>query len=264
MSQAPAATKSPLLQVDGLQLHAGQRLLLDAFDWQVDAGECWCIIGRNGAGKSSLMQVLAGINCASHGVLSFHGRPQVEWPLLELARVRAFLPQSRNDPFGYSVLETVQSARHPWQSGRYWDNAQDQQQALLALAQMEVQHLALRDVRSLSGGERQRVAIAALLAQDAPLMLLDEPANALDLAHQVAVIATLSRLCREQGRAVVMVGHDLNLALRCASHVLLLYGDGRWLAGSVDEVMQTDILGACLGHPLSEFQHGQQRVLLPL
>ena len=93
-------------------------------------------------------------------------------------------------------------------------------------------HLAQRDVRTLSGGERQRVAIAALLAQDTPLLLLDEPANALDLAHQVSVMRLLARLCREQGKTVVMVGHDLNLAHSVATHALLLMGDGAWLAGA--------------------------------
>ncbi|WP_338849681.1 ABC transporter ATP-binding protein [Massilia sp. W12] len=253
----------PLLQVDALRMSIAGRCLWQDLDWQVEAGECWAILGRNGAGKSSLMRCLAGIACPDQGQIAIRGKNLAQWPLLELARQRAFLPQSRNDPFGYSVLQAVQSARHPWQTDAWWQ-AEDHSQALQALAQMEVEHLAARDVRSLSGGERQRVAIAALLAQDTPLLLLDEPAAALDLAHQMSVTDTLARLCRAQQRAVVMVGHDINLALRCASHVLLLYGDGRWQAGPCAQVMQVDIIGDCLGYPLAECEHLGRRVFLPL
>jgi iron complex transport system ATP-binding protein len=114
-----------------------------------------------------------------------------------------------------------------------------------------------------SGGERQRVAIAALLAQDTPLLLLDEPANALDLAHQVAMTELLARLCRDRGRAIVSVGHDLNLAWSGATHALLLHGDGQWRAGPVAEVMRADLLGACLGHPIAVIEHGARTIFLP-
>jgi iron complex transport system ATP-binding protein len=127
---------------------------------------------------------------------------------------------------------------------------------------MEVADLAERDVRTLSGGERQRVAIAAMLAQDTPLLLLDEPANALDLAHQVSVMRLLARLCREQRKAVVMVCHDLNLAHGVATHALLLMGEGGWQAGAADEVMRPAILGRCLGHPIDTIAHGARTIFI--
>jgi iron complex transport system ATP-binding protein len=132
-----------------------------------------------------------------------------------------------------------------------------------ALAAMEVDNLAARNVRTLSGGERQRVAIAAMLAQDTPLLLLDEPANALDLAHQVSVMRLLAKLCREQGKTVVMVGHDLTLAHSVSTHALLLMGDGTWQAGPVADVMQTDILGRCLDHDIEVIQHGARHIFIP-
>ena len=181
----------------------------------------------------------------------------------ELARERAFLAQSRHDAFAYTVLESVLSARHPYHANRYWEGSDDHQAALQALASMEVDDLAVRDVRTLSGGERQRVAIAALLAQQTPLLLLDEPANALDLAHQVSVMGLLAHLCREQDRTVVMIGHDLNLAYRISTHALLLKGDGRWQAGPVDDTMQPALLGDYLGHPIDMIEHGGRRIFLP-
>lgn len=246
-----------------LGLQAGSRTLLENLDWRINEGECWSIIGRNGAGKSTLLRTLAGLRDPDAGHVTLQSRALIDWPLAALARQRAFLAQARHDAFSYRVIETVLSARHPYHDNHYWEGSDDQQIALASLASMEVAHLAERDVRSLSGGERQRVAIAAMLAQDTPILLLDEPANALDLAHQVSVMGLLSRLCREQNKTVVMVGHDLNLAHGISSHALLLMGDGGWRAGPVAEVMQSSILGDYLGHPIEIIEHGKRKIFIP-
>jgi iron complex transport system ATP-binding protein len=252
-----------MIATHNLTLNIGQRQLIERLDWQVRAGECWSVIGRNGAGKSTLLRTLAGLRTADSGHVAIGGRVLKDWPLADLARQRAFLAQSRSDAFAYTVIETVLSARHPYHDNRYWEGSDDHAIALTALASMEVADLAQRDVRTLSGGERQRVAIAAMLAQDTPLLLLDEPANALDLAHQVSVMTLLARLCREQGKTVVMIGHDLTLAHSVSTHALLLRGDGRWLAGAKDEVMRADILGDYLGHPIDILQHGHRSIFIP-
>lgn len=246
-----------------LSLSIGTRTLVRGLNWSAQAGECWSIIGRNGAGKSTLMRTLAGLRQPSCGTVLVRGRALPDWPLEALARERAFLAQARHDAFAYTVIDSVLSARHPYHDRRYWEGSDDHRIALQSLAAMEVEALAGRDVRSLSGGERQRVAIAALLAQETPLLLLDEPANALDLAHQVSVMGLLARLCREQGRTVVMIGHDLNLAARISSHVLLLMGDGRWQAGESEQTMQPALLGDYLGHPIEMLEHGGRRIFIP-
>jgi iron complex transport system ATP-binding protein len=246
-----------------LSLGIGKRTLLSGLDWQVAAGQCWSVIGRNGAGKSTLLRTLAGLRAPETGHVSIDGRALSDWPLADLARRRAFLAQGRNDAFAYSVIETVLSARHPYHDNRYWEDNDDHDAALRALAAMEVEDLAARDVRTLSGGERQRVAIAAMLAQDTPLLLLDEPANALDLAHQVSVMRLLAKLCREQNKTVVMVGHDLTLAHSVSSHALLLMGDGRWLSGTVEQVMQPAILSEYLDHPIDSVRHGARTIFIP-
>ncbi|TFW27389.1 ABC transporter ATP-binding protein [Duganella callida] len=252
-----------MISTHHLSLTAGQRQLVTDLNWQVREGECWSIIGRNGAGKSTLMRTMAGLRAADDGHVALSGRPLADWPLDELARQRAFLAQSRSDAFAYSVIETVLSARHPYHGNRYWEDSDDHAIALKSLQAMEVADLAARDVRTLSGGERQRVAIAAMLAQDTPLLLLDEPANALDLAHQVSVMSILARLCREQNKTAVMIGHDLTLAHSVSTHALLLKGDGRWLAGAKAEVMRADLLSDYLGHPIEILQHGQRSIFIP-
>lgn len=263
------------LQTLGLELRAGARTLVTALDWTALAGQCWCIIGRNGAGKSTLLQTLAGLRAPHAGQVFLKGRPLSDWPLLALARERALLPQGRNDAFGYRVIEAVLTARHPYHgtkqlsaergnvSSSYWDTDADYDIALKALQTLDVAELAERDIRTLSGGERQRVAIAAVIAQDTPLLLLDEPTSALDLGHQVRVMNLFARLCKDAGKVVVMVSHDLNLAHGVASHALLMMGDGCWHAGSVAEVMQEQTLSACLGHPIDIVQHGERRIFIP-
>jgi iron complex transport system ATP-binding protein len=252
-----------MIHTEHLDLNVGSRALVRQLDWAAHPGECWSIIGRNGAGTSTLLRTLAGLRPPNAGTVLVGGRALGGWAPDELARQRAFLAQSRHDAFAYSVMDTVLSARHPYHANRYWEGSDDHQAAVKALEAMEVFDLAARDVRTLSGGERQRVAIAALLAQDTPLLLLDEPANALDLAHQVSVMGLLARLCREQGKTVVMIGHDLNLAYRISTHALLLMGDGRWQAGPVADTMQPALLGDYLGHPIDMIEHGGRRLFIP-
>ncbi len=249
------------MQVRGLTLQADRRILVDGLDFDAGPGECWVVIGRNGAGKSTLLQALAGLRKPAAGQALIDGRALPDWPLADLARRRAYLPQGRSDAFGYRVLDTVLAARHPYQDG-YWDSDADRGLALQALAEMDAAHLAGRDVRTLSGGERQRVAIAAVLAQQTPLLLLDEPSGALDLAHQVALMQRIAGLCGE-GRTVLMVAHDLNMVDGVASHALLLSGEGRWRAGTVEAMMQPGLLEECLGHPIAVLRHEGRRIYLP-
>ena len=252
-----------MIQTEHLDLNVAGRALVRRLDWAAHPGQCWSIIGRNGAGKSTLMRTLAGLRAPDGGKVLMQGRPLPAWPLEELARQRAFLAQSRSDAFAYTVIETVLSARHPYHDNRYWEGGEDQAIAMKSLEAMEVAELAARDVRTLSGGERQRVAIAAMLAQDTPLLLLDEPANALDLGHQVGVMKLLSRLCREQGKTAIMIGHDLTLAHSVSTHALLLMGDGRWLAGTTADVMRADLLSEYLGQPIDIIQHGKRSIFIP-
>lgn len=251
-----------IVTVDGLGLQVAGRMLVERLDMAVGAGECWFVYGRNGAGKTTLLQTLAGLRIPDAGSVLLEGRELSGWPLQELARRRAYLPQSQPDAFGFTAFETVLAARFPYRAGKRWESGEDRDRAAGALEHMDVLHLAGRDVRTLSGGERQRVAIAALLAQDTPLMLLDEPATALDLAHQAALMKTIAGLCRERKKAVVTVVHDLNLAWAVATHVLLLHGDGRWEAGRVEEMMKADKLSRCLHYPVESIVHGDRPVFV--
>ncbi|HEX8957320.1 MAG TPA: ABC transporter ATP-binding protein, partial [Burkholderiaceae bacterium] len=153
-----------MMKIRGLDLQIGKRKLLSGLDLSLEAGQCWLVVGRNGAGKSTLLRALAGLRKPERGSVAIDGRAVADWPLAELARTRAYLPQGRNDAFSYTAREAVLAARHPYHGSGYWESDADQMAAHEAMARLDVAHLAERDLRSLSGGERQRVAIAAVLA----------------------------------------------------------------------------------------------------
>ncbi|UZG42806.1 ABC transporter ATP-binding protein [Caldimonas thermodepolymerans] len=239
---------APLLGTRALQVRAGQRVLVDGLDWQVRTGERWSLLGPNGCGKTTLLRTLAGLRPPAGGEVELGGRPLARIRTRELATLRAWCPQHHHDAFGLSVLEVVLAARQPYAGRMGWLGPDDERLALEALQRCDVAHLAAQDVRSLSGGERQRVALAAMLAQATPLVLLDEPTAHLDVPHQLAACALLAQL---HDQAVVMSLHDVNLALRCCTHALLWLPDGngapRWMAGPLDQVLHPDHLARAYG-----------------
>lgn len=250
------------MQLQNLTVQQKQRCLIRDLNLQVEPGQCWVILGQNGAGKTSLLRTLVGLHHAQQGQVYWQNRAQSDWDLMQLARLRAYLPQGRNDAFSYSILEAVISALPANQSSAYWDSEADIDSAQAALQAFDVGHLAQRDVRGLSGGERQRVALAALLAQDADYLLLDEPLNALDVAHQIAVIRVLHQQ-RALNKAIIMVSHDLNLSYPLATHALLLLNEGGWLAGTAEAMFSAENLSACLGHPIQLVQVEGKTLFIP-
>ncbi|MFI4941239.1 MAG: ATP-binding cassette domain-containing protein, partial [Burkholderiales bacterium] len=103
-----------MMRIHNLRLQVGGRILVDGLNWQIESGQCWCVIGRNGAGKSTLLRTLAGLRRPDAGTIELQGRALADWSLANLARERSFLPQSRSDAFGYSVIESILTARHPY------------------------------------------------------------------------------------------------------------------------------------------------------
>jgi len=243
-------TRPVLLDAAQLTLRAGPRELARALSLRVHAGELWCVLGPNGSGKTTLLHTLAGVLAPAAGVLRVMDHDPAHTAPERLARWRGLLTQTVHDSFSASALEVVLLGRHPHRDRwSFDDDAQDQRIARDALAAVDAAALAQRDVVTLSGGERQRVAIAALLAQQVPLMLLDEPTAHLDLKHQIGVLEHLRELVHGGDRAAVVALHDLNLAARFASHALVL-GGAAPVAGTAGDVMNEATLSQVFGHPL--------------
>jgi iron complex transport system ATP-binding protein len=200
----------------------GRRDVCRELDFTLQPGDTLVILGRNGAGKTTLLHTLAGLRDAARGAVLLSGQPYAAWPRGHEACLRGLLAQSQPDFFSATVLETALVGRHPtWAAGT--GKARRTKPSPWPRWQMGLAGFAERQVPTLSGGERQRLAIAALLVQQPRLYLLDEPLAHLDLHHQSG--ARPLRELAAGGAGVAMVLHDINLAARYASHVLLLDGE---------------------------------------
>ncbi|WP_250512387.1 ABC transporter ATP-binding protein [Caballeronia sp. INDeC2] len=251
------------LHLDAVVLRAGGRTLVDGLTQTIAAGEMWCIAGPNGAGKTTLIGVLAGLAKPASGRVSLDGRALASWRAADLARRRALMPQATHDAFSATVLDTVLLNRFPYLNGWGWENEDDRSAARAALETLGLASFASRDVLTLSGGERQRVALAAVLCQNAPLLLLDEPLSHLDLHHQIDCLHALRDTAREHKRTVIFSCHDLNLARRFATHALLLDGKGGAHTGLVADVLTPERAGAAFGYPLALIRDGEHEALVP-
>jgi len=258
-----ASHAEPVLSAQRVTLRAGTRTLLDAFTHTFYAGEIWCVAGPNGAGKTTLLSTLAGLRQAFAGHVELDGKRLADWHAQQLAQRRALMPQSAPDTFSASVLDIVMLNRFPHLTGWGWEREADRAAARAALDLLGLTGLAARDVLSLSGGERQRVALAAVLCQQAPLLLLDEPLSHLDLHHQIECLEALSEWTREPRRSVLFSCHDLNLARRFATHALLLDGNGAAYAGPVRDVLTPALTSRVFGYPLILIRDGDHEALIP-
>jgi iron complex transport system ATP-binding protein len=254
---------APLLETQNLSLRVGGRTLVRELSFRLGAGEVWCMLGPNGAGKTTFLHTAVGLREPQGGAVRLAGRALGDWPAAEAARQRGFLPQTFHDAFSASVLESVMLGRHPYLSRWQWEGEDEREIASAALRAVDLAGFEQRDVLTLSGGERQRVALAALFAQDAPLLLLDEPVSHLDLHHQVLVLEHLVRLARGRGKGVLFTVHDLNLAARFASHALLLTPQGTVRQGPIAEVMVEDGLSGAFGHRVARIEAAGRILFVP-
>jgi len=254
------------LEVTGLRLHAGGlaggRDLFGALDLRVCSGERWVVIGPNGAGKSSLLAAIAGVFPVAAGQVRIDGRSLAAWPAAALAGRRAWSPQFWSDPFPATVRETAVLARDRGFAWRVTAGDDDAAVVDRLLARLDLDRLAAIDVQSLSGGERQRVAIATVLLQDAPLLLLDEPASHLDPAHQRLLLGLLVEHAR-QGGAVLASLHDLNLAWDLADHCIVLDGKGGAVAGRRESVLTAERMSRVFDVAIEAVElHGARRFVV--
>ncbi|MFC8126352.1 heme ABC transporter ATP-binding protein [Streptomyces sp. NPDC057302] len=246
------APGDPLAEASELVVRLGGREVLAGVSLTARAGEVLALVGPNGAGKSTLLAALAADLPADEGVVRVCGRPTTAWPARELALRRAMLPQSAALSFPFAVEDVVRMGRAPWAGTALEDD--DDRIVREAMASTEVGEFAARPFSALSGGERARVALARVLAQRAPLLLLDEPTAALDLRHQELVL----RVCRERaaaGDAVVVVLHDLGLAGAYADRVAVLRGGVVAAEGAPAGVFTGELLTEVYRQPVEVFPH---------
>ncbi len=210
------------LRASGLRLAYGERVVVPDLSLLVPPGRITVIVGANACGKSTLLRALARLLAPRSGSVLLDGRSVHGLPTRAVARELGLLPQAPVAPEGLTVIDLVTRGRSPHQSWwRQWSSA-DEQAVTSALRATGLVALADRPVDELSGGQRQRAWLAMAIAQETPILLLDEPTTFLDLAHQVDVLDLVVDLNRQEGRTIVMVLHDLNQACRYADHVIAM------------------------------------------
>ncbi len=246
-----------------LSVSIGDVIVCRDLDLTIEAGSRWAILGVNGVGKTTLLTTLAGLRPPDGGAILLDDQPLAG--LSPNARARRLGLMTQEDSFHISdpeatALEVALLGRLPHLDWWRGESAHDVQLAHTALAAVGLSDIAHRRAAMLSGGERRRLALAALLAQEVPLCLLDEPTSHLDLHRQIAF---MDLLIGWDGRTLVMTLHDVNIAARYCTHVLLLFGAGKWCAGPVAEMLSADVLSQLYRHPVMAVRTDAGMAYLP-
>ena len=238
---------SPLFRLEGVSFSYGQGPVLDGIELDIPRGGFFGLLGPNGSGKSTLLDILAGIKKPDEGRVLFKSQELAGMGRAKLARELALVPQEFLIHFPFSVEEVAFMGRHPHIARFASPSPEDAKAVRNALAAMELEPLAHKQVTELSGGEKQRTVLARAWAQDAPVTLLDEPTSNLDINHTLAVLGALKQRVRTQGRAVVIILHDLNLAAAFCDEVALLQKGRVRFAGPVDQALTGDTVQKVFG-----------------
>lgn len=241
-----------MLQVEGLTVGQGQRTLITDLTFELGANQILCVLGPNGSGKTTLVRTLLGLHTAEKGTIVIYGQDQSKLDQRTLARLISWLPQEESAVYPFTAKQVVLGGVRPWDD-RFWDTPDDDQAALNALEKVGATSFADRIVSSLSGGEKQRVLVARLLAQETPVIVLDEPVAQQDPSQTQAIAQTLRQLSAE-GKAILAVVHDLNLALALSDQILVLDGSGGWVLGSPGEILEAGVLEKVFGISLERIR----------
>jgi iron complex transport system ATP-binding protein len=260
--------------------YRASELVLDRVSFDLDRGSFLAVVGPNGAGKSTLIGLVARFLKPLSGDISIDGRDIRSYGTRGLATKVAVVRQEFVPAFGFSVAEMVLMARIPYYGQLGFERKVDRDLALSALEVTDTARFADRPLSQLSGGERQRVFMARALAQDTPIILLDEPTSFLDLRHQVGIYDLLKTIQQDKGRTIVAVTHEINLAAQYCDQVLMLRpcgnnlssqavkvpDGGRWhyRMGPTAEVFTSAVIEEVFGVPIFSASIGAERVFLPL
>ena len=229
-----------VLQIKDLAIGYEKNIVISGINAEIGTGELVGIIGRNGAGKSTLLKTIRGLLPALRGQVLYFGKPMESYGEKELARRVAYLQQNVETGFGYTGLDIVLTGRYPYL--KWWECEKDEDKALArnCMSYTGTLDLADRPVTEVSGGQKQRILLAKVLAQQTPLLFLDEPATGLDMVYREEIFR-FARELANMGKTILMVVHELDLAAAYCSRIFLL-GEGKLLADGRPEQVFTESL----------------------
>ncbi len=250
------------IRLRGVTVELGGRAVVDRVDADVADGEWVALIGPNGAGKTTLLRALARL-VPFAGEIELDGRPLAELGRGELARLVAVVPQEPSTPPWMTVAEYVLLGRTPHLGPLAKEGARDREAAARALARLDLLAFVERRLGTLSGGEKQRVVVARALAQEAAIVLLDEPTAALDIGHQQQALDLLDGLRAESGLTLVAAMHDLTLAAQYADRMVLLDGGQVVADGAPTEVLTAPVIARHYGAAIDVVPVGDRIAIVP-
>lgn len=254
-----------MLCAEALNVNYGDRRVIKDVSFEVPGGTILGVIGPNGAGKTTLIRALSGVLPPVSGRVLAAGQDLAALKPAERARRVAVVPQARSLPPAFTGWELVLMGRTPHLNWLGHVSRQDEERVRKALESASAASLASRRIGELSGGEQQRLLLARALAQEAPIMLLDEPTTHLDLQYQINLLDQVRRLAREENMTVVIALHDLNLVARYADQVALLVSGELIACGAPESVLRPEVLTPVYRLPLQVLHNtaSGQPVILP-
>ncbi|ELA09317.1 ABC transporter-like protein [Moraxella macacae 0408225] len=247
-----------MLSIQSLCIIRQDKTLLDDITLSLQKGKIYALIGHNGSGKSTLIKALSGEMTPTHGqiVLSdFNDKAIADLPPKTLAKHIAYLAQKLPDANNFTVAELVMLGRYPYQKWLQKPTAQDYAIVAEAMAVTKITKFAERSVATLSGGERARAWLAMCIAQDTPYLLLDEPLAPLDIVYQVEILRLIQNLASQQGKAIVIIIHDINLAAQFCDEFIALKNGKLCHVGDVASTMNQAVLERIFGIQLHLINH---------
>jgi iron complex transport system ATP-binding protein len=243
------------VEIAGLSVELGGRAILSDVSFVAEPGCFLYVIGRNGAGKSTLLKCIAGVVGSYSGKLTIGGRDASSLSARDRARLVAYVPQSSPADVPYTVFDFIEMSRYPWRG--ISSEADDRRAAAEAMDLTGIASFAGRRLSNLSGGERQKVMIASAIAQESGTILMDEPTTYLDYAHQVETIDLMARVNRERGVTMIVVTHDVNLAMGLSGKVVAMSGGRVEWTGPPSGLLEPGWLRSIFGVSFSRYSSGR-------
>ena len=255
-----------MLLVDNIHFSYKDASILEGLKLEVQGGELLGLVGPNGAGKTTLLKLISGVLTPSLGRVIIDGTDLGALKPFQRAKLVSVVPQDAELPLSFKVQELVLMGRNPHLKLLQWEGPEDLEVARQAMEMTDTLSLSDRDVGTLSGGERQRVVVAMALAQEAPVMLLDEPTASLDLAHQTGIMDLVRDVQRQRGGAVVVAMHDLTLAGQYCDRLVMLASGRSYSQGPPEAVLTRENVSKVYGTEVFILSHPHRGtpVVLPV
>lgn len=233
-----------LFEIEDLSFSYKEKKAIDNISLEIEAGFLWGIVGPNGSGKTTFLDLLIGYRRADSGSIRYKGRKIEEYRRKEISREISIVPQEFYANMPFTVEEVVFMGRYPYLSRFSAFSSEDIKRTDQAIRLLELEDLRKRFITELSGGEKQRVVFAHALAQDTPVMLLDEAISNMDIKHRLRVLDILRDKVEKEGKTVIMTMHDINLASLYSDKIIMMK-DGKIVAcGETEEVIKSEIINS--------------------